>query len=251
MTDLLFPPTDPPLPPSVRARLPQLGMVRVEDLAAVGAVKAFLLLKASGLTLTRSLLWRLYAVAEGCALSTVDAGIQAALNEALRRHAPVAVFAPLEVLERPMRRALALAQEAALAGEVPVGAVVVREGQVLGEGSNHTRRHNDISAHAEILALRAAAATLGRPFLDDCELYVTLEPCPMCMGAILQARLGKLVFGASEPKTGAAGSVVDLPAQRRLNAHTAVLGGVLAQESAALLQTFFHARRGCGDMEKN
>ena len=142
-----------------------------------------------------------------------------------------------------MQQALALASEAAAAGEVPVGAVVVRRGEVIARGRNAPVDGNDPTAHAEIMALRAAAKVLGNYRLDDCELYVTLEPCAMCSGAMLHARLKRVVFGAADPKTGAAGSVVDLFEQPLLNHQTSLLGGVLAKESSALLQDFFRQRR--------
>lgn len=142
-----------------------------------------------------------------------------------------------------MALALLQAQRALAAGEVPVGAVVVQGDQVIGVGHNAPITQHDPSAHAEIAALRAAAAHLGNYRLDDCTLYVTLEPCAMCVGAMLHARLKRVVFGAAEPKTGAAGSVINLFAQSQLNHHTQVHGGVLANDCAALLQDFFKARR--------
>ncbi|MFC6280941.1 MULTISPECIES: tRNA adenosine(34) deaminase TadA [Polaromonas] len=142
-----------------------------------------------------------------------------------------------------MELALAEARAAAAAGEVPVGAVVVRQGEVIATGRNAPVDGHDPTAHAEIVALRAAASALGNYRLDDCELYVTLEPCAMCSGAMLHARLKRVVFGALDPKTGAAGSVVDLFAQPQLNHQTELEGGVMAEESAALLQEFFRQRR--------
>jgi tRNA(adenine34) deaminase len=142
-----------------------------------------------------------------------------------------------------MRLALAQARLAGAAGEVPVGAVVVHQGRVIGQGGNAPIGQHDPSAHAEMVALREAAQALGNYRLDDCELYVTLEPCAMCVGAMLHARIKRVVFGASDPKTGAAGSVVNLMAEPRLNHHTAVQGGVLAADCAALLQEFFKTRR--------
>ena len=142
-----------------------------------------------------------------------------------------------------MRRALAQAAEAQAAGEVPVGAVVVRDGQVIAEAHNQPVSRHDPSAHAEVLALRAAAQALGNYRLDGCELYVTLEPCAMCAGAIMHARIDRVVYGAPDPKTGAAGSVVDLFGQPRLNHHTHVQGGVLAEESGTQLAAFFAQRR--------
>lgn len=142
---------------------------------------------------------------------------------------------------------MALALEQALlardAGEVPVGAVLVRDGQVLGRGRNAPVGSCDPSAHAEIAALREAGRALGNYRLDGCELFVTLEPCAMCVGAMLHARLARVVFGASDPKTGAAGSVVNLFEQPRLNHRTRVVGGVMAAQCGDLLQHFFAARR--------
>jgi len=142
-----------------------------------------------------------------------------------------------------MRLALEQAREAAEAGEVPVGAVVVRDGQVIATGRNAPVGSHDPTAHAEIAALRAAAERLGNYRLDGCTLYVTLEPCAMCSGAMLHARLPRVVYGAAEAKTGAAGSVVNLFAEPRLNHQTQIQGGVLAQECGALLSDFFQTRR--------
>jgi len=142
-----------------------------------------------------------------------------------------------------MAHALAQAQAAAQRGEVPVGAIVVRGGAVVGRGGNAPIAGNDPTAHAEIAALREAAAALSNYRLVDCTLYVTLEPCAMCAGAILHARIARIVYGAGDPKTGACGSVIDLFAERRLNHHTTVTGGVRAAECGALLSGFFAARR--------
>lgn len=146
--------------------------------------------------------------------------------------------------EAMMTLALGLAREAAALGEVPVGAVVVRAGEVVGRGFNAPIAHSDPTGHAEIAALRDAARRLRNYRLPGCTLYVTLEPCVMCAGAIQHARIERLVYGAADPKTGACGSVIDLFADKRLNHHTAVVrGGVLAREAAALLQQFFACRR--------
>ena len=142
-----------------------------------------------------------------------------------------------------MRLAIEQAQRAAEAGEVPVGAVVVQGDRVVGTGHNAPVGSHDPTAHAEVQALRMAAQALGNYRLDGCELYVTLEPCAMCSGAMLHARLARVVYGAQDPKTGAAGSVVDLFAQERLNHHTAIEGGVLAQDCGELLGGFFRQRR--------
>lgn len=142
-----------------------------------------------------------------------------------------------------MRTALALAEEAAHAGEVPVGAVIVRDGVIVGRGANRPIGDDDPTGHAEIVALRDAGRTLGNYRLIGCTLYVTIEPCVMCAGAIMHARIARVVYGARDPKTGACGSVVDLFADRRINHHTEVTEGVLAGESSSLLSRFFAARR--------
>jgi len=146
--------------------------------------------------------------------------------------------------EEFMREALELAREAQAAGEVPVGAVVVKDGIVVGRGYNRPISSHDPSAHAEMVALRDAAARLGNYRLAGCDLFVTLEPCVMCAGAILHARVERLVFGARDPKTGACGSVIDLFGEPRLNHHTQVVAGVLPEAARDLLQAFFGARRG-------
>ncbi len=142
-----------------------------------------------------------------------------------------------------MRLAIDQARNAWAVGEVPVGAVLVHEGRVLATGYNQPISAHDPTAHAEIRAIRAAAELLGNYRLVDCELYVTLEPCVMCAGAIMHARIRRLVYGAADPKTGACGSVVNLMAESRLNHHAEVVGGVLAGECGALLSEFFASRR--------
>jgi tRNA(adenine34) deaminase len=142
-----------------------------------------------------------------------------------------------------MRVALEAAGEAGRRGEVPVGAVVVAAGTIIGRGFNAPISRRDPSAHAEIAALRDAAERRGNYRLPGCDLYVTLEPCAMCVGAIMQARIRRLVFGAVDPKTGACGGVVDLFAEARLNHHTTVTAGVLADECGTLLKEFFASRR--------
>jgi len=142
-----------------------------------------------------------------------------------------------------MRQALEQAQHAWDLGEVPVGAVVVKDGVVIARGYNQPIGQHDPSAHAEIVALRAAAAALGNYRLPGCELYVTLEPCLMCSGAMMHARLARVVYGAADPKTGVCGSVLDLFEHQQLNHHTSVTRGVLAEECSALLKSFFAARR--------
>jgi tRNA(adenine34) deaminase len=145
--------------------------------------------------------------------------------------------------EHAMRLALDQALNAALVGEVPVGAVILRDGQVIATGYNRPITTHDPTAHAELVALRHAATLLENYRLPDCELFVTLEPCAMCAMALLHARFKRVVFGAYDPKTGAAGSVVDLFAQPQLNHHTALHGGVLADQCGDLLRAFFARRR--------
>jgi tRNA(adenine34) deaminase len=142
-----------------------------------------------------------------------------------------------------MHAALELAQQAATAGEVPVGAVVVKDGTIIGRGYNQPISLRDPTAHAEVMALRDAAQHLVNYRLTGCELYVTLEPCIMCAGAIMHARIARVIYGAADPKTGACGSVVNLFAQAQLNHHSEVLGGVLSEESGVLLRDFFASRR--------
>lgn len=142
-----------------------------------------------------------------------------------------------------MREALSQAQAAGCLGEVPVGAIVVREGVIVGRGFNSPIGQSDPTAHAEIAALRDAARNLSNYRLPGCELFVTLEPCAMCAGAIIHSRIARVVYGARDPKTGVHGSVVDLFAVERLNHHTEVFGGVLAQECGQLLSNFFAERR--------
>jgi tRNA(adenine34) deaminase len=158
---------------------------------------------------------------------------------------PDELSAPLisERDRRFMALAQAAAEEARAAGEVPVGAVLVRGDEVIAKGFNHPIGAHDPSAHAEMVALRAAAQAVENYRLPGCELYVTLEPCLMCAGAIMHARIARVVFGARDPKTGACGSVVDAFANSRLNHHTTVTGGVLESECGAALKAFFAERR--------
>ena len=145
--------------------------------------------------------------------------------------------------EHFMRHALGLAQRALDEGEVPVGAVVVLDEKIIGEGWNRPISASDPTAHAEIQAMRAAASTRKNYRLVGATLYVTLEPCAMCVGAMFHARIRRVVFGAADPKTGAAGSTIDLFSQKNLNHHALVQGGVLAAECGALLSGFFASRR--------
>ena len=146
-------------------------------------------------------------------------------------------------MEKYMHEALALASEAAAAGEIPVGCVVVdREGNIIGRGRNRREERRSVVGHAEIEALEAAASFRGDWRMDDCSLFVTLEPCPMCAGAMIMSRLGTLVYGAREEQTGSAASVLNL-FEESYPGHTAIFGGVLAEESSALLKEFFDKMR--------
>ncbi len=147
--------------------------------------------------------------------------------------------------QRFMTAALAEARKAAARGEVPVGAVIVRGGRIVARGSNRPLASGDPTAHAEIVALRRAARRAGNYRLPDCDLFVTLEPCAMCLGAVVQARVRRLVYGAADPKAGAVSSVMTFPFDR-LNHRPEVLGGVLAEPAADLLKEFFRRRRGSG-----
>ena len=142
-----------------------------------------------------------------------------------------------------MQQAISQAHNAWALGEVPVGALVVKDGEIIATGFNQPIGTHDPTAHAEIMALRAAAEIVGNYRLPGCELYVTLEPCAMCAGAMMHARLARVVYGAPDPKTGACGSVIDLFAQQKLNHHTQVTSGVMAQECGSLLRDFFAERR--------
>lgn len=145
--------------------------------------------------------------------------------------------------EYAMRIALDQAQNAWLAGEVPVGAVIMRQGQVIATGYNRPITTHDPTAHAEIVALRHASQLLANYRLPECELFVTLEPCAMCAMALMHARFKRVVFAATDPKTGVAGSVIDLFSNKQLNHHTEIIGGVLADASSQLLKQFFAERR--------
>lgn len=145
--------------------------------------------------------------------------------------------------ETLMRAALDEARAAAAAGEVPIGAVAVVGGEIVARGQNRVLRDVDPTAHAEIVAMRAAAKTISNYRLIECELYVTLEPCAMCAGAMIHARLGRLIYGASDPKAGAAGSVLEVLNHPRLNHQMSTTPGILGEECGALLRNFFRERR--------
>jgi tRNA(adenine34) deaminase len=154
---------------------------------------------------------------------------------------PIPIYTPAD--EYAMRQALDQAHNAWLVGEVPVGAVIVRAGQVIATGYNRPITTHDPTAHAEIVALRHAATLLENYRLPECELFVTLEPCAMCAMALMHARFKRVVFAAADPKTGVAGSVIDLFGEPRLNHHTRIQGGLMAEASSQLLRDFFAERR--------
>ena len=178
------------------------------------------------------------AACDGNTATTATTVSPPAINPAMETPDPIT-----ERDHRFMRLAQAAAEEARAAGEVPVGAVLVRGDEVIATGFNHPIGAHDPSAHAEMAALRAGAEALGNYRLPGCELYVTLEPCLMCAGAIMHARIARVVFGAADQKTGACGGVVDAFANPRLNHHATVTGGVLAEECGAALRAFFAERR--------
>ena len=238
-----MPLTTPPLTPKTVQALQQLGIATLADLQNCGAAKAFLLLKAAGLTLTRSTLWQLAALLQNTTPQALAEADKAALLEAVRTHPPMAVFPPQAEMTSFMREALAQAELSAQTGEIPVGAVVVHQGNIIAAAHNTCIADHNISHHAEIRALAAAGQALQNYRLDQCDVYITLEPCSMCAGALIQARVKRVIYGAAEPKTGAAGSVVNLFSDDRLNKHTAVQGGILADECQAVLQRFFQQKR--------
>jgi len=233
----------PPLPPAAVQWLRQLGISTRAQLLHNGSVTTFLQLKAAGHTVTRRLLYALEAAARGVHWSQLEETDRTRLNQLLASHPPVATLPAAAEIAGFMQQALQQASLAAANGEVPVGAVVVRNGQIIGRGFNQPVGLCDPSAHAEMQALRAAAQHQGNYRLDGCDLYVTLEPCAMCSGAILHARIARVIFGASEPRTGAAGSVLDLFAMPQLNHHTAIWGGLQAEACSQQLSDFFRQRR--------
>lgn len=235
--------TTPPLTTGVLATLQDLGITTRQDLRQIGAIKTFLLLKAAGHTITRSTLWQLEALSHGIRPQDLSEAEKTALLKQLADHPPVAVFPRPSEMENFMRIALEQAAQSAAAGEIPVGAAVVKNGSVIAAAHNTCIQSRDVSRHAEISALAQAGAALGNYRLDGCDVYVTLEPCAMCASALIQARVARVIFGADEPKTGAAGSIIDLFAAHGINKHTAVTGGILEKECRTLLQQFFREKR--------
>lgn len=236
--------TTPPIAPKTLHTLNSLGIHTLEDLRQTGAPSAFLLLKAAGLTVTRSTLWQLAALLHNTMPQALCLSEKTRLLEALRNHPPVDVFPPQNEMEHFMRLALQQAEQSAALGEIPVGAVVALNGNLIAAAHNTCISSCNISQHAEIRALAKAGAALQNYRLDGCDVYITLEPCSMCASALIQARVRRVVYGAAEPKTGAAGSITNLFNLTALNKHTAVKGGILADECSGILQRFFQNKRG-------
>ncbi|WP_066569991.1 tRNA adenosine(34) deaminase TadA [Snodgrassella sp. CFCC 13594] len=231
------------IPPKAVAILKTEGIHTRGDLHRCGPVYAFLLLKAAALGVTESLLWRLVQAADTQTHWPPTLAEKQSWHDAIRQHPPVAIFPPTNIMQSWMAKALDQARLALQYQEVPVGAVIVRENTLIAAAHNQCVTHHNVSHHAEIQALNLAGMVTNNYRLDGCDVYVTLEPCAMCASALIQARVRRVIFGATEPKTGAAGSVLNLFNEPKLNAHTACRGGVLASESQALLQTFFQHRR--------
>lgn len=235
--------TTPPLAPKVIKALQQLDIHTLHDLQQFNPCRAFLLLKKMGLSVTLSVFWQLVAL---CSLKTpqqLDINERTFWQQQLTQMPPVACFPTLPIMQQFMREAFYEADLAARSGEVPVGAVVVYQGQIIARAHNRCIQDCNISHHAEIQSLASAGRVLGNYRLNDCDVYVSLEPCAMCASAIMQARISRLIFAAYEPKTGAAGSVLNLFNDKNLNPHTAILGGLLADEAQQQLQQFFKQQR--------
>ncbi|WP_019271944.1 tRNA adenosine(34) deaminase TadA [Neisseria lactamica] len=235
--------TTPPLAPKTLAALHRLGIRTVAGLRQTGAVQTFLLLKASGLTLTKSTLWQLQSLLDGTPPQEMAQHEKTRLLAELKNHPPVAAFPPQGEMEYFMGLALEQAEMSALTGEIPVGAVIVSDGIVIASAHNTCIADCNVSRHAEINALAQAGSEMQNYRLDGCDIYITLEPCAMCASALMQARVKRVIYGASEPKTGAAGSIVNLFADKRLNTHTAIRGGILQEECRAVLSRFFQNKR--------
>ena len=235
--------TTPPLAPKTLAALHRLGIRTLADLRQTGAVQTFLLLKASGLTLTKSTLWQLQSLLDGTPPQEMAQHDKTRLLAELKNHPPVAAFPPQGEMAHFMGLALEQAKLSALMGEIPVGAIIVSDGKIIASAHNTCIADCNVSRHAEINALAQAGGKMQNYRLDGCDIYITLEPCAMCASALIQARVKRVIYGAGEPKTGAAGSIVNLFADKRLNTHTAIRGGILQEECRAVLSRFFQNKR--------
>lgn len=233
----------PPLSPSVVQQLHALNIFTVHDLQQVGAAKAFAWLKASGLTVTFTVLWQLGALCHCVPVRQLDNEAKKALQDAYKALPPIRLPAPEAEQHRHMQHALAQAQQAFDRGEIPIGAVVVHQGQVIAAAHNECVQQHFVGAHAEMLALQRAGQVLGTYRLSKCDVYVTVEPCPMCCGALLQSRVQRVFYGATEPKMGAVKSQINLHHHRQLNPHTAFFGAILEEDCRLLMQKFFISKR--------
>lgn len=235
--------TTPPLPPQVLTALANLHIYTQTDLCSFDPCHAFLLLKQSLNGITQSVFWQMVSLCEHTQPSNLSETQRSYWQQRLYNFPPVAHFPSIEKMNKFMNLALKQAQLAAENHEVPVGAVIVYENRIIAASHNACISQHSSCYHAEIQALIQAGQVLHNYRLNHCDLYVSLEPCAMCASAIIQSRIHRLIFAATEPKTGAAGSVINLFNNKKLNKHTAVYGGILAQESQQLLQTFFQQQR--------
>lgn len=235
--------SSPPFSQKVLDTLNKLDLKTVEQLTQLGAISAFLHLKESGLTITRSTLWQLYAITEQQHLSDITDEKKKQLLSQLKAHPPIAIFPETTTLNNYMTQALLEAKKAYNIEEIPIGCIIVYRNQIIGRGYNQSRLKNLISAHAELIAIQEASSFIKNFRLENCDLYTTVEPCPMCASAIIQARIRRVIIGTMEPRTGAAGSVIDLFGSRNINQHTAVYKGVLQKQCQNILHDFFRAKR--------
>lgn len=233
----------PPLSPSVVQHLHTLNLHTVDDLQQMGAAKAFALLKASGLTVTSAVLWQLGALCHGVAVQQLDNEAKKVLQDAYKALPPVRLPPSLAEQEAHMNQALAQAQQAFDIGEIPIGAIVVHDGKVIATAHNECIQQHFVGAHAEMLALQRAGQILGTYRLSECDVYVTVEPCTMCCGALLQSRIQRVFYGIAEAKMGAVQSQLQLQDHKQLNHHTAFFSGILANDCRLLMQNFFKSKR--------
>ncbi|UOO93544.1 tRNA adenosine(34) deaminase TadA [Vitreoscilla stercoraria] len=233
----------PPLSPSVVQRLHTLNLHTVDDLQQVGAATAFAQLKASGLTVTSTVLWQLGALCHGVPVQQLDSDAKQALQDAYKALPPIRLPPPLVEQKSHMQHALRQAQRAFDMGEIPIGAVVVHDGKIIAAAHNECIQQHFVGAHAEMLALQRAGQILGTYRLSECDLYVTVEPCTMCCGALLQSRIQRVFYGIAEAKMGAVQSQLQLQNHKSLNHHSAFFSGILADDCRLLMQNFFKSKR--------
>lgn len=227
------------LPISIINKLKSIGIDDIATLNKLGAVKVFLLLRKSKMTVTNSILWKLDSVARGVSLVDIDEFRKNKLLMDVKNSPPVDLFPDIHVMKKFMNEALNEAKIALAHNEVPVGSVIVYKNTIISRAYNQTIYKNSIENHAEIIAIRKASDYLKSYRLDECDIYVTLEPCIMCAGAIINSRIRRLIFGLQDFKTGVAGSVINIFENSKLNKFTSVLFGINKTESKKLLQHFF------------